>query len=209
MIHVRQITVTVTQSAVKEVRCEHCGCEFVYGMSATERGTGTDVMFLDGQGARERAACTAAGRAKMALRLRCSPVPCPDCGWYQADMVEELKQRRLSRLVVFVLLPALGLCAILWSAREQVAGWDDRSIGLVLLGILCAAVVAVAILARRWDPNGDAQARLMPSSVETGRAMRRAEFEEVRRSQAEASENEAGVEMRRQVGSDGSEDETG
>lgn len=85
----------------KTVRCEECRHEYHYLMKRRATGSGTSALFLDNQGASERAQQRAADTLSSVVKTDCDPVPCPECGWYQARMVEKLR-RGYHRWLVWV-----------------------------------------------------------------------------------------------------------
>ena len=87
-------TRTVSGRVWKNVRCEHCQCDYVYVMSRTSTGTGHSSYFLDNEGARRRADEAAAENLGGALHSDFEIVACPDCGRYQPYMVRRLRWRR-------------------------------------------------------------------------------------------------------------------
>src|SRR5947209_8764612 len=85
-------TATAAGTIVKEVRCEHCGSEYVYQMARQAAGSGTSLLFLDEKRAKYRAAKRAQARLQQLLERDCDPVPCPDCGKYQAHMYRAVRR---------------------------------------------------------------------------------------------------------------------
>lgn len=151
-----------------DVACERCGCRFRYRL--VRRATGRRVS-LGGasEGADGAAAASRAAAAKVAARLtrETDPVPCPDCGHYQAEMVRDVRRRYArSMLPLACFVPAvvavLGPLALVglpgggwWPpARADLGGW-------LLLVTLAAGIVLPPVLvplARRAiastiDPN--------------------------------------------------------
>ena len=86
---------TVTGSEIREVKCEKCGCEYVYIVQARATGSGFSPLFLDDERAHARAGARAKRGMQQQLRKLHLPIPCPDCGWYQKHMVELLRKKRL------------------------------------------------------------------------------------------------------------------
>jgi len=100
----------------RAVHCEHCGCEFAYRYVATGSTIGFSPLFLNNEGASN----AASSRADMDLRTRLNQevgvVFCPQCGWYQKNMVAKLHQPYLEALFGIALAPIVaGATALLMS----------------------------------------------------------------------------------------------
>src|SRR3954451_16457292 len=95
----QQVTATMGTGVVKRVTCEKCSCAYVYEMVRSATGSGLNPYFIDPGGAEDRAYGRAARRLRKALVEGAEPVACPDCGWYQGDMVREIKRRRVQPVV--------------------------------------------------------------------------------------------------------------
>jgi hypothetical protein len=84
--------VAAVQGAVwKFVSCAHCQERFAYLLELEATGEDHDLLFLDSEGSAERAQIQA---EQNFLRKSCNvvlPVPCPNCGFYQDDMSQILK----------------------------------------------------------------------------------------------------------------------
>jgi hypothetical protein len=167
---VRYVEVTVTGSTGVAVRCEKCEHKFYYKLVCKAFGRANLVPLADKEDARR----TALGRAKQKLRelvqTQIAPVPCPECGWYQQNMVPLLRARQsprmnkygLAGLLVGTLVAAVGFAITsAGGAPLRQAGGARLALGLGLLGL--GAVVAVAgllLILLRWfrsqtsyDPN--------------------------------------------------------
>lgn len=87
----------LTGSLMKPCRCEACDEEYLYQVERSSTGKGTSLLWLDNQGAKERAAASARQQLQAELEKAVDPVHCPSCGWLQSGMVAQLKNRRLYR----------------------------------------------------------------------------------------------------------------
>jgi hypothetical protein len=159
-------TATVQGSAIKLVQCEQCQQEYLYQMTRSAFGESRSVLFLNMEGAKDRAANKAQELLRQKLEKTCDPVPCPACGWYQQNMVARaryLRYKWMSTLAI-AMLP-IGL--ILGLAGGIMTGIHDRdpdSIPFFVIAIIWG-IAAVALLAlpslvairiwlrRRFDPN--------------------------------------------------------
>jgi len=86
--------VSLTGSIWRAVRCEFCGSEFAYKMTRRGAGLASAPLFLDMPGAKKRATSKAeSDLTRTLLNPRVvDPVPCPDCGKYQARMVARIRR---------------------------------------------------------------------------------------------------------------------
>jgi hypothetical protein len=171
MAAVRYVEVTVTGSTGVAVHCEKCEHEFYYKLVCKAFGRAN----LGPLTSREDAQRTAAGRAKQKLRelvkTQIAPVPCPQCGCYQQNMVPLLRARQsprlnkygLAGLLLGPLVVAVGFAITGATSGGPVGqgGGARFALGLGVMGV--GAVLAVAgllLLVIRWyrsqtsyDPN--------------------------------------------------------
>jgi hypothetical protein len=180
-------TTTTRGSMLKLAACEQCQAEYVYRLERMATGTGSSLLFVDNEGARNRSASRAERRLNQILDRAVDPVPCPACGWYQKAMVA--KARRLHRRWMLQLgggllvgLIPIGLIAVaINSGTEHRNGvplitWTllvgiFATLALMCLGLMIGKVV----LARGYDPNNqDVEAR---KQLGKARATLRADLE--------------------------------
>ncbi|MFI5381262.1 MAG: hypothetical protein ACHRHE_18345, partial [Tepidisphaerales bacterium] len=112
--------------------------------------------------AQASAKALAEGALRERLYQETEPVPCPKCGWIQADMVADLRRKRhrwvlwlgvgVPALVVFIVLIMIMRIALV---REA-----DRSdlhpcinVGIVAIGFAVVSSLYRLILVRRFDPD--------------------------------------------------------
>jgi hypothetical protein len=140
----------------KFVSCSHCQQGYAYLLELEATAEAEDLLFLDGEGAKERARAAAEENLWHKSRNIVLPVPCPTCGWYQEDMQRNLQDgASINRLqIVGAVILALSLVPLAFSIPYL---W-------VLTFVL--AVVGVALLAYGYvvafcfDPNaGDQEER--------------------------------------------------
>src|SRR5262245_36517944 len=86
----REYTANAIGHAVRAVKCESCQAEYVYVLKCEGTGYGTSLLFLDNRGAEERADKAAVSDLEDKLANAVDGVPCPKCGWYQANMVTHI-----------------------------------------------------------------------------------------------------------------------
>lgn len=182
---------TLKASEWKTVSCEHCPGEYAYKVTREATGTGRSVLFLDNDGAKERARQEAEATIARKLDQAVEPVWCPECGSYQADMFSTV---RFNRVILWYFLAALfvvgGLISsIFWgdtSFLENVVGGP----GLVS-GVAAAVIVVVAFAySTRIDPNAHPETRI-GTRDKIVPMMMRAEYEaEVERAVAKGQRRE-------------------
>jgi hypothetical protein len=155
-------TATCEATVPKTVGCQQCGGEYFYLMKRLAVGSASSPLFLDNQGASERARERAAEELRLKLATECDPVPCPACGWYQADMVATIRRayRRWMTVAGAILLaasaPSLAFtisCATGLRLTEETTvltlWFLTASLAVAGLGL----IVARKIMASRYDPN--------------------------------------------------------
>jgi hypothetical protein len=112
----RTYTAAISGTAIKEVRCEECSETYFYKMVRRGEGQGTSPYYLNNAGAERRAQKGAQTQLEKLLRKGVDPVPCPDCGWFQENMVREVRRRRL-RWMIWVAVGfgiVFGACILIW-----------------------------------------------------------------------------------------------
>ncbi len=156
--------VTLTGRVPKLVRCEQCGHEYVYLLEGTAAGHGSSPLFLDNEGARNRAYETAHVFLDATLRDDCAVVPCARCGHVQAHMLPKARQQ-YRRWMFTAGLYLLALGGIVAAPAIVLALIDDgaRAGDFITLMLATAAAVLIAgglalaytrlLLARGHDPN--------------------------------------------------------
>jgi hypothetical protein len=170
-VAVRYVQVTVTGSTGVAVRCEKCDRNFYYKLICKAFGRANIVPLADPENSRRTALSRANQKLRELLETQIAPVPCPDCGWYQRDMVPLLRARQSPRLNKYgvagllsgPLVAAAGFAMATASSDGPVVQQTGgaRLVGFGLLGL--GAVLAVAgllLLVIRWyrsqksyDPN--------------------------------------------------------
>jgi hypothetical protein len=83
-------SVTLQGNIPRQVRCAFCQCEFVFFIKCTSHASGTSVLMLNNEGAQKRAQSSAMNGFENVAESW-PLVPCPRCGKYQEEMVNEKK----------------------------------------------------------------------------------------------------------------------
>src|SRR5436309_1991742 len=89
----RSFTAAKTGTAVRTVKCEKCGSDYCYRLFRRGQASGSSPYGLDNKGSQRRAETAAAKKLQKLLLYGVDPVACLDCGWIQAEMVQELRKR--------------------------------------------------------------------------------------------------------------------
>jgi hypothetical protein len=113
----REYKSTISGTVVRRVTCEKCACAYAYELVRAASGGATSIYMLNNAGAEYRARTRANKKLRRALERGVEPVPCPDCGWFQAEMVQEARRRLVQGLV-----PAAAVCLTLAGAIALVMG---------------------------------------------------------------------------------------
>jgi hypothetical protein len=192
-------TSTLSGSVLKFVPCEQCGTEYVYQMERTATGSGTSLLFLDNEGASERASSQAEAQLRRKLERGVDLVPCPRCGWYQQNMIPKArKQYRRWMLntgaVLAVSLLPVGLFGAMANAGKHgppTIPWPLFLAGLIAFALVgIGLMVAKSVLASRHDPNGqDVETR---KQLGQSRAILREELEKMIKAQEEGASAQEG-----------------
>ena len=86
----------------KLVDCEHCQERFAYLLELEATGQDHDLLFLDGAGSAARALMQAEQNLLKKSQNLVVPVPCPNCGSYQKEMAQLLKDNASINLLQIV-----------------------------------------------------------------------------------------------------------
>jgi hypothetical protein len=151
-------------SVDKFVRCEKCGEEYVYALFRDVSARATSLLFADNVGASNRASDRAQGKLERALSQGVDPVPCPNCGYFQPDMVREARRRRLSwmgfrRLPLWLFGWVMGsfLLVIVNGVAARVGPlikWEYFFSGLVAIGVVIVLLPFIRlVIISRYDAN--------------------------------------------------------
>src|SRR4051812_41761719 len=117
MLYVGQtFTARLQGSVIKGVHCENCGCDYLYQLERTGVGKGSSPYYLDNDGAKRRAQA-GAQRALLKALQGCDTAPCPECGWYQAEMVKKMRG-------AYTWLLVLAICAGVVAGFAMLAGFS-------------------------------------------------------------------------------------
>jgi hypothetical protein len=140
----------------KFVTCEKCRQPYAYLLVLEATGQGHNTLFLDAEGAAQQAREQAIQNYEAKSRNCVLPVPCPQCGFYQPDMVAQLKDKG-SINALQVAGAVLVLLSFAPLAFKAAYAW----VVTLVLAVLGVVVLALGyVVAFRFDPNaGDPEPR--------------------------------------------------
>jgi DNA-directed RNA polymerase subunit RPC12/RpoP len=146
-------------SGTRDVNCEKCSHRYTYELKRTVAGHASTAYHVDERGAGERAIRAAQANLEKSLKMAVNPVRCPQCGWLQADMVREVRRRRLSGLragaIFFLWISSLLMFlwgGMLWSDFN--VHRDDWEALLLFCGVPAGLSLLVLVIRRivvGWD----------------------------------------------------------
>ncbi len=190
-------TASVSGAVYKFVPCQHCKAEYVYLMERTGTGGGTSFLFLDNQGASNRASSQAEQELVRKLSQGIDMVPCPSCFHYQTDMVLKAR-KKYHRWMIH--LGVFSLCGILpagffWLIFSQVLKEYDDANMCIILGLMAfllglGLLVTRTVLLKNYNPN-DPKKIDARQKVASQRAMLKTEFEATHQEVSEAMKKHA------------------
>jgi hypothetical protein len=140
---------TIKGGTWKFVICEKCQRPYAYLLEFEATGQGHSTLFLDAEGAAEQARQQAIENYEAQSRNRVLPVPCPQCGCYQQDMVALLKDKGSINAP-----QVIGAVIVLASFAPLLSGTAYAWVVTVVLAALGLCVLAAGyVVAFRFDPN--------------------------------------------------------
>ncbi|WP_254507833.1 hypothetical protein [Anatilimnocola floriformis] len=147
--------VRVKGEMLKLITCEHCQTEFGFVVQLEASGEEHDIIMADAGGAKR-----ATKRAEQNLLKKGNnevhPIPCPQCGAYQEDMVKLLKEEGTSNapMIAGLIVAVISLIPLAW---QMPGAWKLTAAGLVIgLGMMGYSDFAAAL----YNPNaGDPERR--------------------------------------------------
>ena len=165
----RNYTSAVTLARPADVTCEKCSCRYRYKLVRRATGRSSAPYGLGAEGAKRRAQELAVKAVGRRLATGVDPVACPDCGWFQADMVRDLRRRAGRRTLHLAwAVPAVAAVVLFCLCAAESHGFrrsfDRMDAGGQMLVLAAAALVVLPpagvpllrlAVVRRIDPNRD------------------------------------------------------
>jgi len=158
----RGVTAAACGQTTKVVRCEACGRSYAYELNRT--GVGADP-----EGAYGLALQRAEANLQHLLAIGIEAVPCPACGWYQSDMIPQLRRRHRRWMLHVGQCLTVGLIPVAIFGSLSNAGEGNAAHvpwPIFVAGLVCLLAVGIGMfvwrhrLAKKFDPNAeDAEAR--------------------------------------------------
>jgi len=134
---------------LKVVSCENCKQSYAILLDVEARGEDLDLLFLDSDGSKDRADAQARENLAAKIRNSVAVIPCPQCGFYQEDMVRQLKENAWTNPVQII-----GAIVVLLSFIPLAC---DISYSWIMTLVLAAAGVMLLVrgyvVSYRYDPN--------------------------------------------------------
>jgi uncharacterized membrane protein YebE (DUF533 family) len=143
----REYTATMSASCTKAATCEKCAEDYLYKVEREATGSGSSILFLDNQGASQRAESAARKNLENALEKAVDAVPCPSCGWLQKNMVGQLKWSRANWVFWGLLVIGGGLLLYKLFSDTNFVEMHHWAI-LTGVSLSCGALIYFA-----YDPN--------------------------------------------------------
>jgi hypothetical protein len=127
-------------------------------------GSATNVLWLNKQGAINNAENSANQNLENYLKNAVREYSCPDCGFYQTEMIRRMKNNIWQKGIVFGVLAFVVVIALTSSSSAPLlyALVSGLAVGFISLGKLI-----------NFDPNSDAQARKNKKFSETYPVLRK------------------------------------
>ncbi|HEX5272407.1 MAG TPA: hypothetical protein VFW33_18045, partial [Gemmataceae bacterium] len=104
----KSIAAKATGSTAVAVRCEKCWHKYYYKLTRTAVGRCDAPYGLGEAKCKKQARRTARRMLRRMLEHDVDPVPCPQCGWVQAEMVRVLRELRHRKLRLWGLLSVVA-----------------------------------------------------------------------------------------------------
>ncbi len=147
----------------KRCECEHCGEEFVYPMRRTAEGEGLAIAGTYQSRAKQASWDKAFAKLVRTFGSQCDPVPCPECGRYQAAMSRRMyleehgNPRKSSNKLVLAgagaVAAGLGCGVLTLAVRDGSAAPSEGSlvtlavtVGVFAIGLILITVGIVRVM---------------------------------------------------------------
>lgn len=174
---VQSVSAKAAGCTVKRIVCEHCGVAYIYQLRRKATGTAQSYMFMGRINKKQAAEIAAQRKLQKVLAQGIDPVPCPECGKLQGEMLRLVRKGRLR--VVGMCSGLLGVTvAILWICTDQ---WIAGPKLIPTAQIATVLFLACLTLSLMWvvfaDPNARAHRRTRAVLGAKCRAMPADEFD--------------------------------
>lgn len=163
-------TVKASGSLWKPVNCLYCGCSFVYLINHTASGSAENPLWLNRQGAINKAEDRAYKNLEKQIKNINLNYHCPECGYFQPDMISRMKLEIWKKAVLtsiatgavsaFLIAIVLSLILPLIISEPQWQNFISLSTS-IFCGVGLATLVGSIILLKlvNFNPNKNAASR--------------------------------------------------
>ena len=159
LISWRHYESTVEGSVTKPVVCEKCGVTYYYVLTRRGVGQGRSLYGMKDAAASQTALTASQRNLQYSLSKDCDPVPCPDCGWFQTNMVVVMRQQRYAWMdwLVGGVPTVMYFCVVAFAIWRKISP-EVNPIPIITAAVLAAACgVGIAVFRRRlrarYNPN--------------------------------------------------------
>lgn len=177
-------TATVTRAIWKPVLCEYCGCQFVYHLQRTASGSATSYLWLNNQGASDKANDKAEDLIERKLAKEFNIISCPDCGCFQRHMIKELRSSAWTWaffVSVFFCLAGVISDSIGYSLLVNQDWWTQLIFSVSLTGLCCLPIIIMIVRAIFLNPNSSAKKRKGRLYSEDYKVIRLTEIQDIKK----------------------------
>ncbi|HQL49049.1 MAG TPA: hypothetical protein PLC09_10295 [Holophaga sp.] len=124
-------------------RCEHCGHTYGHVADLKAEGTGRSPLWLNPEGARERARNEALEGMEKLIKSNQDPVACPACHRLSAALVAALKGQARDNAITAPIFGALISLGFAWLASTPQRGVLASLLGLSIVPLLGSFFVSL------------------------------------------------------------------
>ncbi len=158
---------TLSRTVFIDVECEQCANVYGYALTRTRRAIGDRYFWQSREKGREKALKQARLELDAKLAAGVEVVPCPCCGWIQANMQNRARKERFPpggwpAFSAFLLAGvALAMLYVLWEFEKAFGqNWETAWLSLSLTFLLMVSCGGLCIArdawrARKYDPNSE------------------------------------------------------
>ena len=164
---------SATGSVIREVKCVHCPITYYYVLRRTGRGRRTAHLWIGQREAKMFAAAEAKETLARYLADGVDAVACPNCGYYQPDMIGAAKDEKLSTRKILAWTVVAFFSPLIFVIDQK----HESMIGYVMYALGFGVFLALAAIRIAWNPNRDPWPRVGLGKPGPMRFMKRGEAE--------------------------------
>ena len=144
-------TAQMTGAIWKPVVCENCGCQYFYLAKAKAEGSGENILWLNKHAAMAKAENTAAEKLEKQLKEIVLNYHCPECGFYQAHMLQRMKNQIWKNTFILGFFSA-AIAFVIVSGNSIPSVFSTLAAGVLISSFFWCRLI-------NFDPNADAARR--------------------------------------------------